>query len=298
MFIKATNNTMLVGLLSLLIGLWLLLYIIPNLLLSLFHTLLGNLILLLFFILTVSQNLTLGLLLGFGFIILYRFSSMKKEGFTAESTNKFLLLQQTTHPRLVYDMRNLSEQVTQTELDNYIEKTGMWTWSQEVQDLYREAVKKNPFIRSNVDNGDVEQARKIYSEKAILEILALQNKEGQFLANGLTVLNKDDIERDGLGSYNISSGLQPFSEGDSIIRCDANVLQEIKYKKRDPIFSTRIYEKTDLKNEELEKVIPGFKFSNGNCNPCSALSGDYSCPFTVDSFGSTSNVWKHLWGLN
>jgi hypothetical protein len=197
-------------------------------------------------------------------------------------------------------MRNLSDQVTQTELNNYIEKTGMWTWSQEVQDLYTEAVKKNAFVRSNVDGGDVEQARKIYSEKAILEILALQNKEGQFLASGITVLNKDNVERDGLGSYNISSGLQPFSEGDSTIRCDAsaNVLQEIKYKMRDPIFSTRIYEKTDLKNEELEKVIPGFKFSNGICNPCSALSGDYSCPFTVDSFGSTSNVWKHLWGLN
>lgn len=291
------NNTMLIGLLSILIGLWLLLYIIPNLLSSLFQTLLGNLILLLFFILSVSQNPTLGLLLGFGFIILYRFAAIKKEGFTADSTNKFLLLQQTMNPSLVYDMRNLSEQVSQAELDNYIEKTGMWDWSQKVQDMYNDAVRRNPYVRSNVDNGDVEQARKIYSEKAILEILSLQNKEGQFLTSGITVINKDDMERGGRGSYNVSSGLQPFSEGDSIVKCDGNVLQETKYKTRDPIFNTRIYEKTDLKNQNLEKVIPGFKFTKGSCNPCSALSGDYSCPFTVDSFGLTSNVWKHLWGL-
>jgi len=291
-----TNNTMIIGLLSLLIGLWLLLYVIPNLLLSLFHTLLGNLILLLFLILTVSQNLTFGLLLGIGLIILYRFSAIKQEAFTADSTNRFLLLQQTEHPHTIYDMRILSEQVSQEELNNYIEKTGKWEWSQEVKDLYNDAVEKNPFVRSNAENGDVEEAREIYPEKAILEILSLQNKEGQFLTSGVTVLNKDDLERDGRGSYNLSSGLQPFSEGDSIIKCDGNVLQETKYKTRDPIFSTRIYEKTNLKNEDLEKVIPGFKFTKGSCNPCSALRGDYSCPFTVSSFGSTSDVWKYLWG--
>ena len=296
MFIKTINNTMIIGLLSVLIVLWLLLYVIPNLLSSLFHTLLGNLILLLFFILTVSQNPTLGLLLGVGLIILYRFATIKKEAFTADSTNRFLLLQQTENPNFIYDMKILSEQVSQNELNNYIEKTGKWEWSQEVQDLYNDAVERNPFVRSNAENGDVEQAREKYTEKAILEILSVQNKEGQFLTSGITVLNKDDLERDGLGSYNISSGLQPFSEGDSIIKCDGNVLQETKYKTRDPIFSTRIYEKTNLKNGDLERVIPGFKFTKGTCNPCSALNGDYSCPFTVSSFGSTSDVWKHLWG--
>ena len=130
-----------------------------------------------------------------------------------------------------------------------------------------------------------------------MDILALQNKEGQLLANGMTVLDVDKIERDGLGSYSMSSGLQPFNVGDSVIKCDGSRgMEQVKYVGQESTFATPLYEKSILKNEELEKVIPGFKFTSGVCNPCSGLDGDYSCPFTVDSFGGTSNVWKYLWG--
>ena len=289
------NNTMLVGLLALLVSLWLLLYIIPGLLFSLFHTFLGNLILLLLLILVGSQNAPLALLLGVCVIIFYRFSSFQ-EGFTEESTNDFLLLQQTVNPQLVYDMSNLEQQVSQSELDNYLQK-GTWTWSEDVQNLYRDSVKKNPYVRSNVELGDVEEASKIYNEKVMMDILALQNKEGQLLASGMTVLDVDKIDRDGLGSYSMSSGLQPFNVGDSVIKCDGpSGMQKLKYVGQESTFATPLYEKSILKNEELENVIPGFKFTSGVCNPCSGLDGDYSCPFTVDSFGGTSDVWKYLWG--
>ncbi len=297
------NTTILLGLLTILTGLWLLLYIIPSLLYSLFHTFLGNLILLLLLILVGSQNAPLALLLGVGVIVFYRFSSLneqergkKKEGFTEDSTNQFLRLQQTVNPQLVYDMSNLAQQVSQSDLDAFL-KSGTWTWSQDVQDLYQESVKKNPYVRSNVEIGDVEDASKIYNEKIMMDILALQNKEGQLLASGMTVLDVDKVERDGLGSYSMSSGLQPFNLGDSVIRCDGSRgMQQVKYVGQERTFATPLYEKSILKNEELENVIPGFKFTSGVCNPCSGLDGDYSCPFTVDSFGSTSNVWKYLWG--
>jgi len=297
------NTTILLGLLTILIGLWLLLYIIPSLLFSLFHTFLGNLILLLLLILVGSQNAFLALLMGVGVIIFYRFSSLneqkrekKKEGFTEDSTNQFLRLQQTVNPQLVYDMSNLAQQVSQSDLDNYLEK-GTWTWSEDVQDLYRESVKKNPYVRSNVEIGDVEEASKIYNEKVMMDILALQNKEGQLLVSGMTVLDVDKIERDGLGSYSMSSGLQPFNVGDSVIKCDGSRgMEQVKYVGQESTFATPLYEKSILKNDELENVIPGFKFTSGVCNPCSGLDGDYSCPFTVDSFGGTSNVWKYLWG--
>jgi hypothetical protein len=293
--ININNSTMLVGLLSLLVSLWLLLYIIPSLLFSLFHTFLGNLILLLILILVGSQNAPLALLLGVCVIIFYRFSLLK-EGFTENSTNEFLGLQQTVNPQLVYDMSNLAQQVSQSDLDAFL-KSGTWTWSQDVQDLYQESVKKNPYVRSNVEIGDVEDASKIYNEKIMMDILALQNKEGQLLASGMTVLDVDKVERDGLGSYSMSSGLQPFNLGDSVIRCDGSRgMQQVKYVGQERTFATPLYEKSILKNEELENVIPGFKFTSGVCNPCSGLDGDYSCPFTVDSFGSTSNVWKYLWG--
>lgn len=289
------NTTMLLGLLSLLVGLWLLLYVIPGLLFSLFHTFLGNLILLLLLILVGSQNAPLALLLGVGVIIFYRFSLLK-EGFTEDSTNQFLRLQQTVNPQLVYDMSNLAQQVSQSELDNYLQD-GTWKWSEDVEDLYRESVKKNPYVRSNVELGDIEDASKIYNEKVMMDILALQNKEGQLLASGMTVLDVDKIERDGLGSYSMSSGLQPFNVGDSVIKCDGSQgMEQVKYVGQESTFATPLYEKSILKNEELEKVIPGFKFTSGVCNPCSGLDGDYSCPFTVDSFGGTSNVWKYLWG--
>ena len=289
------NTTMLLGLLCLLVGLWLLLYVIPGLLFSLFHTFLGNLILLLLLILVGSQNAPLALLLGVCVIIFYRFSLLK-EGFTEDSTNEFLRLQQTVNPQLVYDMSNLAQQVNQSDLDNYLQD-GTWKWSEDVQDLYRESVKKNPYVRSNVELGDIEDASKIYNEKVMMDILALQNKEGQLLANGMTVLDVDKIERDGLGSYSMSSGLQPFNVGDSVIKCDGSRgMEQVKYVGQESTFATPLYEKSILKNEELEKVIPGFKFTSGVCNPCSGLDGDYSCPFTVDSFGGTSNVWKYLWG--
>jgi hypothetical protein len=242
-----------------------------------------------------SQNAPLALLLGVCVIIFYRFSLLK-EGFTENSTNEFLGLQQTVNPQLVYDMSNLAQQVSQSDLDAFL-KSGTWTWSQDVQDLYQESVKKNPYVRSNVEIGDVEDASKIYNEKIMMDILALQNKEGQLLASGMTVLDVDKVERDGLGSYSMSSGLQPFNLGDSVIRCDGSRgMQQVKYVGQERTFATPLYEKSILKNEELENVIPGFKFTSGVCNPCSGLDGDYSCPFTVDSFGSTSNVWKYLWG--
>ena len=295
--ININNNTMLLGLLSLLVGLWLLLYIIPSLLFSLFHTFLGNLILLLLLILVGSQNAPLALLLGVCVIIFYRFSLLK-EGFTEDSTNHFLRLQQTVNPQLVYDMSNLAQQVNQSDLDNYLQD-GTWKWSEDVQDLYRESVKKNPYVRSNVELGDIEDASKIYNEKVMMDILALQNKEGQLLASGMTVLDVDKIDRDGLGSYSMSSGLQPFNVGDSVIKCDGSRgMEQVKYVGQESTFATPLYEKSILKNEELEKVIPGFKFTSGVCNPCSGLDGDYSCPFTVDSFGGTSNVWKYLWGTS
>jgi len=293
--ININNSTMLVGLLSLLVGLWLLLYIIPSLLFSLFHTFLGNLILLLLLILVGSQNAPLALLLGLCVIIFYRFSLLK-EGFTEDSTNQFLRLQQTVNPQLVYDMGNLAQQVSQSDLDNYLQD-GTWKWSEDVQDLYRESVKKNPYVRSNVELGDVEEASKIYNETVMMDILALQNKEGQLLASGMTVLDVDKVDRDGLGSYSMSSGLQPFNVGDSVIKCDGSQgMEQVKYVGQESTFATPLYEKSILKNEELENVIPGFKFTSGVCNPCSGLDGDYSCPFTVDSFGGTSSVWKYLWG--
>lgn len=73
---KNINVNLIVGLISLLIVLWLVMFTIPGIFVSLFDTLLGNLILIIFTILAGMYNITLGVGLAAIFIILFRFSHM------------------------------------------------------------------------------------------------------------------------------------------------------------------------------------------------------------------------------
>jgi hypothetical protein len=61
---------------------------------------------------------------------------------------------------------------------------------------------------------------------------------------------------------------------------------------------------TELDYNDLENVIPGFKFLKQPCNPCIALNAkpNYTCPFSVKTknnpTGTISQVWKYLWNLD
>jgi hypothetical protein len=75
---KNINVNLIVGLISLLVVLWLIMFTIPGIFVSLFDTLLGNLFLLVFIVLSGMYNITLSVGLAFIFIILFRFSHMSK----------------------------------------------------------------------------------------------------------------------------------------------------------------------------------------------------------------------------
>ena len=75
------NVNLVVGLITLLIVLWLIMYAIPGLFYNLFDTGLGNLILLAFLFLAAMYDLTLAIGLAVIFIILYQFSHMHIEHF-------------------------------------------------------------------------------------------------------------------------------------------------------------------------------------------------------------------------
>jgi hypothetical protein len=75
------NVNLVVGLLTLLIILWLIMFAIPSLFYNLFDTTLGNLILIAFIFLAAMYDLTLAFGLVVVFIILYQFSHMKLEHF-------------------------------------------------------------------------------------------------------------------------------------------------------------------------------------------------------------------------
>ena len=75
------NLNLVVGLITLLIVLWIVMFAVPSLFINLFDTRLGNLILIAFIFLAGMYNINLAIGLSIVFIILFRFSHMSLEQF-------------------------------------------------------------------------------------------------------------------------------------------------------------------------------------------------------------------------
>jgi len=302
------NKTKVIGLLTILALLWIVLYVIPGFFVSLFNTVLGNLILIVTVVLVSFYNYKYGIALGLLFLIIYRFSYLlRKEGFTwnKKSEQDFLLIQSTINRGTVFDTKMIQEsQASQEEVD-YFNQNGMWPWSQTVITMYEDAIKNNPYIRT-YSKDSINQARKIYNQAAILRILSMQTKEGQFLINGVLVedTSGNSLEKlpSGFGSFGYKSGLIGNLQED-IIKCktDNSGLEKITYTGKG-VLGEQTKKVTDVDYKDLENLIPGFTFINGRCNPCGALkqTADYSCPFTLKIKNKPpfiSEVWQYLWQI-
>jgi hypothetical protein len=318
------NKTKIIGLLTILIAIWLILYFIPELFVSLFNTLLGNLILILTVLLVSANNKIYGLVTGLVVLILYRFSHISREKFTTKSERDFLLEQTTLNKQNVFDMNIINSQASQEELD-YFNKNGMWPWSQDVIELYTKAINRNPYIRftpkeesaegRNIvitdDTNPIDYARKIYNQAAILRILSYQTKEGQFLLNGVLVKdpsgNKMEDLPSGFGNFPYEAGLLE-NRVDDVIKCSMKdeqnpSLERVRYTGKGGIFGEQTEKTTPVDYNDLEKIIPGFTFLNKPCNPCGALAAipDYSCAYRLRVRNKPpfiSDVWQYLWGIN
>jgi len=75
------NLNLVVGLITLLVVLWVIMFAIPSLFYNLFDTGLGNLILIAFIFLAAMYDVSLAVGLAIVFIILFRFSHMNMEQF-------------------------------------------------------------------------------------------------------------------------------------------------------------------------------------------------------------------------
>jgi hypothetical protein len=301
--INNENKTKLIGLLTILIT-------ICN---TIFNTTLGILILIIISLLVSMYNIQYGIILSIVFIIVFRFSRLK-EGFTwnPNSTLDFLQIQSTINRQKIFDVNMIQEnQASQEEL-NYFNKHGMWPWSQTTIKLYEDAVRSSPFIRT-LPKDSVNYARTVYNEAAILRIISYQTKEGHFLLNGVLVKNpsgnKYEDLPNGFGDFALSeeSGLLE-NRSDDIIKCNMknpnnSILERTTYTGKGGIFGEQTSKKTDVDFNDLEKIIPGFTFLNGPCNPCGALNEnpDYSCDFRLkvkNKPSFVSGVWQTLWGIN
>ena len=75
------NVNLIVGLVTLLLVLWLIMFAIPSLFVNLFDTVLGNLILIAFIFLAAMHNVKLAVGLGVVFMVLFRFSHISFSSF-------------------------------------------------------------------------------------------------------------------------------------------------------------------------------------------------------------------------
>jgi hypothetical protein len=309
--INEENKIKIIGLLTILIFLWLIIYFIPEIITSLFNTILGNLILLVISILVSMYNIKYGIIVILILVIMYRFSHIK-EGFTwnDKSTKDFLLIQRTINPQSIFDVNMIQEnQASQEELDYFL-KNGYWPWSQNTIDLYDKAIRTNPYIRTLPEDA-IKYTRTVYNQAAILRILSYQTKEGQFLLNGVLVKdphgNKLEDLPSGFGNFPYKSG-QIGNKSDDVIKCNTNkkndaTLERITYTGKGGIYNEQDRKVTPVDYKDLENIIPGFQYLNGPCNPCGAINekADYSCPFKLnlkDQSPFISDVWQYLWNIN
>ena len=303
------NNNMIIGLITVLVILWSLMYAIPSILGSFFTTILGNVILILIIILLLINNVLYGLSAALLFFILYRIIKMSsvietnvKEGFTwnQETINDFTKLQKLINPDLVYHLNKIQEQASQQEV-NYYMKNKLWPWSKEVIEMYKNAILKNSYVRTYTGDS-IKEARNVYNQNAILYILSLQEKEGLFLTKGVQVYTNEDNNRNGNGSYGYAeSGLINIDNNPiaSVIKCDNSDKSSIEDKSS--IAKYHNGKKIAIDYNNLESIIPGFNFLKGNCDPCKNNPGNYSCPFELNIEGvnkGISSVWKYLWKTN
>ena len=312
-FANDENKTMIIGLLTILVFIWLVIYLIPSFFVSLFDTFLGRIILVIIVILVGLNNYKYGLMLALILIIFTRFvdivrSTNGKENFELSqiSQNDFLHIQHTINPKIIFDMEIIKKQASQKELDYFL-KNGMWPWSQEVIDLYTEAINRNQFIRT-YSCDSVNYARKIYNQAAILLLLSMETKEGNFLISGVQINGgpKNDLEDlpSGYGDFGYQSGLKQHMN--PVIKCNIDdngnaSLEKTEYTGVGGIFGEQTSKKSPVDYNNLESEIPGFKFLNSPCDPCKALNStaDYSCPYSLDVNGGSSgvsSVWNYLWG--
>ena len=284
-FMNDENKTKVIGLLTILLATWLVLYFIPEVFVSLFNTLLGNLILIITVLLVYMNNRIYGFVIGLLFIILFRFSKLSNKNsmenftlniegtistdddscqenlptgsFTDKSKSDFIKLQSTINRQKIFDMNVIGTQASQKELD-YFNKNGRWPWSQKVIDLYKESIRHNPYIRTMPEQA-TNEARKIYNEAAILRLLSYQTKEGQFLLNGVLVKdpsgNKMEDLPSGFGEFGYYSGLLG-NRSDDIIKCnlknDTNpTLERITYTGKGGIYNEQTEKVTRNQKKEL-----------------------------------------------
>jgi hypothetical protein len=209
-----------------------------------------------------------------------------KEGYTSstwsnELIERFLAYQYFHNPRYIFDIDIIQKQASSEEAEEYL-KNGNWNWSSEVEKLYTNYIYQLPFV-SISSNTSLEDAKKIYNETAITDLMAWNSKEGQFILNGAVIGQSPGLPK------NINNQ----------IKCIKGKMMKIINKDVDIYPGYMIQEKKFLPSEDIPKTLAGFQFIDEICNPC-IQGGKNNCKFklNIGDGGEISSIWEYIWGIN
>jgi hypothetical protein len=194
-----------------------------------------------------------------------------------------------------FNLDQLQRQASPSEAEEYL-RNGMWSWPDDLKNLYIEKVWSNPIIKIDPQYA-LNYAMRLYNQNAVRELLAWNTKEGHFLLYG--------------GDIGVSDGMP--KNMNNTIKCstdsiDNSVMQKKVYTGMNLWNGFMNSITTDVKPEDIPKEMPGFSFVKSPCNPCVAFNspGDFSCPFKLNvkaklpsdkGDDSISEPWKQLWNL-
>jgi hypothetical protein len=210
-----------------------------------------------------------------------------KEGYTSSTWSndlieRFLAYQYFNNPKYIFDIDILQKQASSEEAEDYL-KNGNWVWASEIEKLYTNYVSQSPFVRIS-SNRSLEDAKKIYNETAITDLMAWNSKEGQFILNGAVIGHSHGLPK------NINNQIKCNTKGQmmKIINKDVDIYP-----------GYMVQEKKILPSEDIPKTLAGFQFIDETCNPC-IQGGKNNCKFklNIGDGRKISSIWEYIWGIN
>ena len=217
-------------------------------------------------------------------IFIMIFNSATREGFTwsKKQVSDFLKYENTVYPNTQFNLNVLQSQASPEEVDTLL-KTGYWPWDETTKYLYMDSIAHNPIIQINPAES-LDDSMKLYNNEAMKRKLAYNAKEGEFLIYGGLIGN----------SPTMPNNIQ------NTIMCENGKMKKTVFNGYNLMSGYKNSRNSDVSNEDIPNIMPGFHFIKEPCNPCSNLEGDYSCPFTlnVGSDSTTSPIWAERWSIN
>jgi len=323
-------NTLYISIVSIFIIFSLIVYLKPELFLSIFGTLLGNIILFGLVLGLSFYHIKSGIAIGLFFfmlVLVVRRSNIqkitdldlklgvgvKKEAFTGaivvdNSSNSFVGTSgiTTTHgwsSTLVDEFVNF-QKVLNPDITYDMSIVQKQSTPEEVAYLFKnnkwpwsdklQSLYKEAIAQNSflhVDPGiSMMDAQQIYNETAMKQLLSYNTKEGTFLLYGATVGHTKDLPS------NINNTIQCSTNAEG-----EHILEKIVYNGYDSIYGNLNKTVTEVNYNELPNQVNGFKFLGTPCNPCVALKStpNYTCPFALNTGNGydVSPIWQMLWNV-